>query len=249
MRSRGDQATSARRGCSPFDAEFQRFIGLCQVQAALAGKSHASLDDSGARLVEALPRPRSGAEFLMLRSVLVEFAARALQGSDIDRSGAILPLAQIQPAHGDLAGTFLRCLRAAAAPQLVAPIALGQLRVDRAMSVITARLAEPALSAGSVAASIGVSEQYLTKLLHTHCKCGFRAVVRHTRLKAACARLEHSLDRIKEVAASVGYSSTSQFDRDFRRAYHLTPGLYRRQQYDAIACRTAAAAAGSHPAD
>lgn len=236
MRSRRDQAlTSARHGSSPFDVELQRFIGISQVLAATPGQGHGSFEDCAARLVEALPFPRSCAEFLMLRSVLVEFAARALQVSGMDRCDALLTLVQLPPPHGDLGGTFLRCLRAAVAPPPPPPIALGRLRVDRAMSVITSRLANPALSAGSVAATIGVSESYLAKLLHTHCKCGFRALLRRARLEAARVRLVHSLDRIKEVAASVGYSSTSQFDRDFRRAYQLTPGHYRRQQHDAIA--------------
>jgi len=242
IRSRADQAViSPGHGPAPFEVQLQQFIGLCQVQAVAAGQGRAFLDECAARLVQALPFPRSCAEFLMLRSVLVEFAARALQASGIDRASALFPLVRLEPPNGDLANAFLRCLRAVVAPQRAAPIPLGRVRVDRAMSVIAARLSDPELSAGSIAAAIGVSEPYLAKLLHAHYKCGFRAVLRRARLEAARARLEHSLDRIKEIATSVGYASTSQFDRDFRRAYHHTPGHYRRQQYDGPAARAAAA--------
>ena len=83
-----DQAVmSPRLGSRPFDVALQRFIGLCQVHAVAAGQGRGSLDDCAARLVEALPFPRSCAEFLMLRSVLVEFAARALLASGLDVPG------------------------------------------------------------------------------------------------------------------------------------------------------------------
>jgi AraC family transcriptional regulator, transcriptional activator of pobA len=75
---------------------------------------------------------------------------------------------------------------------------------------------------------MGISLSYLTKLLHNHEGRGFRSLLRQARVKAAEPLLRESLLIIKEIAVRVGYASTSQFDRDFRRELGVTPGGYRR---------------------
>ena len=200
-----------------FEHALHRFIAACEHASVLNG-------DRAARALDALPHIRSDAEFLAVRSLLVELAARSLQEAGVARLDLLLPLIQLEPT-GDLGDVFRECVNRA---RRDCPQDVGDLRVSQALALIANRLTDPALSAAAVASTIGVSASYFAKLLRTHCRCGFRALVRHARLDAARTRLERSLDRIKEVAASVGYTSTSQFDRDFRRAFHVTPRAYRR---------------------
>ena len=78
-----------------------------------------------------------------------------------------------------------------------------------------------------VASAIGASEGHLARLLRLRYSCSFRAARRRARMRLAKARLENSIDSIKEIAARTGYSSTSQLDRDFRMEYAIAPGAYR----------------------
>ena len=97
----------------------------------------------------------------------------------------------------------------------------------RAMSAIAARCGEPDLKAASIWREIPTSPRGLGKLLHAHAGGGFRMVLRQARVTAAQALLERSGCSIKEIAARVGYSWTSQLDRDFLRERRVTPGEYR----------------------
>jgi hypothetical protein len=139
-----DLARSAGPAACPFDVELQGFVGKCQVHSAAAVQDPSALYEIAGRLANALPRPQTCAEFLLLRSILAEFAAHALQSCGVDRTSAvILPLVQLQPPHGDLAAAFLRCMHAPVLPRRTA-VPIADLRVGRAISVITARLADPA---------------------------------------------------------------------------------------------------------
>ena len=84
-------------------------------------------------------------------------------------------------------------------------------------------------SAATATRELGVSKRYLVKLLRSHYGLGFRAALRQARIQTARALLERSSKTIKEIAVAAGYSSTSQFDRDFRLECRMTPSTYRTQ--------------------
>jgi AraC-like DNA-binding protein len=225
----GLKARDGDRTDSPFELQCQHFIAISQVLAIAIAERSRSPREAAECLVEVLPAVHSSAEFLLLRSVLVEFSVRALQVTAPGRVGSVVPLLTVQPPAGDLAGTFMKCL--SVTDGRLASRAAGsiqEVRTRRAVAVISTRCCEPGLSAESVASAVGVSEQYLAKLLRFHHGCGFRTALRRARISIACTRLERSFSSVKEIAAAVGYSSTSQFDRDFRHEWHLTPGAYRR---------------------
>jgi AraC-like DNA-binding protein len=225
----GLKACSGDGTDSPFELQCQHFIALSQVLAIAIAERSRSPREAAACLVEVLPAVHSSAEFLLLRSVLAEFSVRALLVTAPSQVGCVAPLLTVRPPAGDLAETFMKCLSVTDGRlPLRAAGSIQEARTRRAVAVISARCCEPGLSAESVASAVGVSEQYLAKLLRFHHGCGFRTVLRQARISIACTRLERSFSSVKEIAAAVGYSSTSQFDRDFRRECQRTPGEYRR---------------------
>ena len=210
-----------------FNAALQRFVGLLQVSAARVHDGEESLDHLAQRVVKALPAYHSAGEFLLLRSVLVEFAlrtVRALRG----HTDSIRQLAELLPPSNQLGSTFAGCLVEAVTSRAPAA-AIGDLRADRAVSLITMRCCNPALDAASIAREVGVSQEYLAKLLHARCGYGFLVARRRARIRIVKARLENGFDSIKEIATRAGYSSSSQLDREFRSECHTTPGEYRRR--------------------
>src|SRR5215207_5764542 len=161
----------------PFAEELHAFIDTCQIEAGEDAHAPAALRAIAIRVTEALPQPRTGTEFLVLRSLLTDFAVRALQAHGAEHTAlALLPLIQVSPPNGDLAAAFVDCL--CPPVQLHAASSIADLRLARAMAVITARLSDPRLTAAAVASAIGVSEGYFAKLLHAHCGFGFRTLVR-----------------------------------------------------------------------
>ena len=47
------------------------------------------------------------------------------------------------------------------------------------------------------------------------------------RLRKATELLQHSSLSILEIASEVGFSNLSNFNRQFKKAYHMTPRQYR----------------------
>ncbi len=212
---------------SAFGTDLQRFVATLQVEVVRLGRCDEPLREPARRILRVLPASRTLPEFLMLRSVLVEFTARAIVrlGGSPDE---VFQLAQAASGD-DLGRLFRRSLHAVARNGNAQLAAISDLRAHRALSLIAARCSEPTLDARSIATAVGVSQQYLIKLLRMHCGCGFRIALRRARIQLVRTRLENGFDSIKEIATQVGYSSTSQLDRDFRIEYRVTPGRYRRQ--------------------
>ena len=102
----------------------------------------------------------------------------------------------------------------------------------RALTLIAARCAESDLDAAAIASALRLSLRGLGKLLHAHGGGGFRTLLRQARVRAAEDLLGRSTYSIKEIAVRVGYSWTSQFDRDFLRERGMTPGQYRQDNAD-----------------
>jgi AraC-like DNA-binding protein len=227
----GERKPIANDSGATFGEELQRFVGMCQVLAVSVARRERPLRDVAESLATSLPRPQSSADFLLLRSILVEFAARALDAVTSSPPEAIFLLLRVQPPDGDLAGALLGCLLSGSNWRPEPSGSLQELRAIRAMSLISMRCSDPHLTAESIAEAIGVSRQHLARLLRSHYRCGFRLALTRARLQTARPLLEQPVNSIKEVAAKVGYSSTSQFDRDFKRECQVTPGQYRRDYF------------------
>jgi AraC-like DNA-binding protein len=205
-----------------------RFAGTSQVLAIAIAERSRTPREAAEMLAGALPAAHSPAEFLFLRSLLVTFATRAFHPIWANRLSRIEPLLRLEPGSAALGRTFIDCMTAIDASPARRGGSIQKTRAGRAMALISARYWEPTLTMEAVASAVGVSAQYLAKLLRRQYACGFRAAVRKARINAARAQLQSSFSSIKEIAARSGYSSSSQFVRDFRHEYHLTPGDYRR---------------------
>jgi AraC-like DNA-binding protein len=216
---------------SPFAHQLQDFVGRCQVLSALVTFRQQSLRDVAEALASALPRPRCSADFVLLRSLVVDFATHAVEASAADRADALKPLLRLNGPDEPLGQTLVQCLTAIEDAQDTADHpSVHALRARRAMAAITSRCAEPNIDAAAIARDIRVSPRTLRLLLQTHFGVGFRTALRRARVSAALTLLERSIFSVKEIADRVGYTSTSQFDRDFKRHCGITPGQYRGAQ-------------------
>lgn len=107
----------------------------------------------------------------------------------------------------------------------------------------TARLARTALAIverdyrchavciGDVASQLNVTRWHLARVLREATGQPFLAHLHRARVAAACVLLAEgdALLSIKEIAYDVGYASTRELDRRFRRTTGMTPGEYRRR--------------------
>jgi len=101
------------------------------------------------------------------------------------------------------------------------------IRTVRTLSIIEDRYADAQLTLGMVNANSGVSLWHAARMLKHQTGLGFRAHLHRTRIAAACRLLHQSTLSVKEIAAAVGYGSSSQFGRQFRRLCGTTPRLFR----------------------
>ena len=101
-------------------------------------------------------------------------------------------------------------------------------RVRSALGLIAERFREPRCSARGIARTIGVSEEYLCRLMKAHTGRTIGSMVHEARLREAARLLVGTAWSVKEIAGTVGYSSAGHLDRHFRRAYSANPVAFRR---------------------
>lgn len=85
------------------------------------------------------------------------------------------------------------------------------------------------LSLARLAAEFHFSYNYLSTFFSTHFKMTFSDYLNTVRLEAARKLLLTSDYNVSEISATTGYSDLSYFSRLFKREYHVTPSVYRRE--------------------
>jgi transcriptional regulator GlxA family with amidase domain len=113
-------------------------------------------------------------------------------------------------------------------------------RLLRALLIIRARYVDPTLSLPIVSRQSGISPWQLSRLMTRCMGRGFMSHVHATRVRAAERLLLETPLSVKEIAAAVGYRSTTQLDRQFKRAGGGTPSTLRRQMIGAPSSEPAA---------
>lgn len=89
-----------------------------------------------------------------------------------------------------------------------------------------------ALTASQQAQKTGLSPSRFEHLFRAETGKAFKKYLQQARLaKAQRLPCDPTL-RVKEIAAQCGYSSTSNFSRDFKKSLRLTPSGYRRSTLD-----------------
>lgn len=81
---------------------------------------------------------------------------------------------------------------------------------------------------GSVAAACGVHPVHLARVFRSHVGCAPAEYARRARLRRAVALLREGRVALSDIALRCGYADQSHFNRQFVRAYGITPATYRR---------------------
>lgn len=100
-------------------------------------------------------------------------------------------------------------------------------RVTRTLSEIDRRYADPRLRLQVLARQLAVSPSHLTHLLKSATGRTFGAHVHERRIAEARTLLADSTLSVKEVASRVGYGTTTQLDRHFKKRVRRLPSEYR----------------------
>lgn len=106
---------------------------------------------------------------------------------------------------------------------------LQHVRRAAALAFIDRSYADPALTAGRVAAGLGISVRYLEHLMEAGGQ-SYSARVRELRLQRARALLETPQSdrrRIIDIAMEAGFSDLSHFNRQYRLRFGETPSMTR----------------------
>jgi two-component system, response regulator YesN len=99
--------------------------------------------------------------------------------------------------------------------------------VSKVQGYLADEFARPRLRACDVAAKVGLSRRLLTRVLKQHTGLTFAEMLKQLRLARATELLQTTDLLIKEIAFSVGYTATANFDRDFKKAFGTTPAQVR----------------------
>lgn len=95
----------------------------------------------------------------------------------------------------------------------------------KVIAVVQEQYADPSLSVSQIAAQLGRSADYVSKVFKQTTLIGMLDYIHHVRVKAAKQiLLEHPSMTIAEVGTRVGYMSADSFIRSYKRIYGITPG-------------------------
>lgn len=80
---------------------------------------------------------------------------------------------------------------------------------------------------GPLAQQAGMTDSAFSKYMVRASNMSFTDMVRQLRLSQACRQLQQSNATVASISQSVGYTNLSNFNRQFRREYGLTPRDFR----------------------
>ena len=103
--------------------------------------------------------------------------------------------------------------------------------IDDALNYIFTNSARE-ITLADVAARAAMSESGFSRYFRRSAGQSFSDTVRKLRLAHACQLLENTDEPISTICHRTGYQNLSNFNRQFRREYGITPGQYRRIHQD-----------------
>jgi AraC-like DNA-binding protein len=101
-------------------------------------------------------------------------------------------------------------------------------RINRVLSVIDARFAEP-LRLSELCAAASLSERTLTRYFVQHIGESVGRYIARVRIGHACRMLADTSLPVAVIAARSGFANVANFNRQFKAARQTTPAEYRRQ--------------------
>ncbi len=93
----------------------------------------------------------------------------------------------------------------------------------------------PGIRIGEAAEILNVSQEHLTRCFSKTYGCTPKERLEQLNLRLACRRISEEQNSIGEIAAELGYTSSSHFARRFKLQYGITPGEWRRKAYPPLA--------------
>lgn len=214
----------------------QQFVSVVQVLAGrVVGAQPADVPQVFACALDSFPDHLDPTGLVALRNVLTGAACRLELVSAPHRTSSTFSreLIRIQGAVSlqDLRDAFEQYLNGlrrwyGSSPTLAAPDA----RVVAALAYMRAHSARPRLGLEEIATTVRLSKWHLDRLFRRHTGRCFKRLLREIRMEEARRLLASTLLSIKEIAAHVGYSHVTEFDRQFKRAFQSTPTDWRARQ-------------------
>lgn len=106
-------------------------------------------------------------------------------------------------------------------------------QVTKCMEYVYEHLHEK-LAVGDIAASLGLSAQYLSTLFHTETGVTLNRYILKKRIEAACQMLKYSDYSTVDIGNFLSFASHSYFIQRFRQETGLTPKQYRARYYHSV---------------
>jgi len=101
-------------------------------------------------------------------------------------------------------------------------------RLNRAIQFMNKHLSGP-LQLSDVASEAGMSTQAFSRFFHKFMGISFIDYVTSLRISRACRYLLETDKTIAAICYLCGFNNLSNFNRQFKRYYHMTPSHYRKQ--------------------
>jgi AraC-like DNA-binding protein len=212
--------------------------GLIRECQTLAGDLAAAHRIDRARfeaLMATVPNDASGAEGAVIHAIMASAIAHVISVTGIhhhpDVASAFIVWTASSAVSNRWRADFLR-LAGTIAPLLdrrcEATMSMRDARVTQALAEIEHRYHDPRLTLQEVANECALSPSRLVRLLQAQTGAAFVEHLHRRRTTEARDLLVATMIPIKEIAATVGYGSSTQLARSFVRRYGQTPIAFRR---------------------
>ena len=209
-------------------------ISRCQQLARPAEGLHpAGVGERLRSLSAGLPGNLAIRERIAIRDVLIETVTRVARASGLGQRQALHTILFEGMARDiaaatwrtDVASFLNRCADAFTLHAMTPGPA--DVRAARALQMIADRYGDRSITLSAIADHARLSQSHLSRLLKQTTGLGFITLLHRTRIAAAQLLLEIGRLSVKEIATAVGYSTSSQFCRHFKRHTRTTPTRYR----------------------
>jgi AraC-like DNA-binding protein len=226
-----------------------QFVDRCQIILADVTTSGTAVE-ALRHALDSMPFPESIIESLVIRHVLLRVAARIVTPLPAPLARSVL--VALASGADDLETTadaiesvmrYLAPLTSANDEEMhIKP------RIARALTIIDERFDDPRLRLGALADAVDMSPCHLSRSLKRTSGLGFLQHIHRRRIARACELLAAGSLSVKQVAAAVGYGRTSEFDRQFKRVFGVTPTTHARtsNQYQERVILSACSADSGH---
>lgn len=162
----------------------------------------------------------------------IEYTAREMGAGIGEPGGVPAQGALIGPGNAfELQAKFTTCAQTVIDQARTLYVGRSQMLIDRASRLIEQslkdRFAAQSMSVGSLAAAVGVSPDYLSRMFRKTTGLTLERYLMTRRIAAAERMLLEPLASVSEVAENLGFSDPAYFARVFRKIAGCTPSAYR----------------------